>query len=100
MSTSCCASTFPTEKIWLRLGRENFASLIEYLRHRRRPAAELLHRQRARRSWPGRATFVIRVRCAILSDVSDCRKDRDENNRTRCYGRCACTRVDASQRGV
>ena len=36
----------------------------------------------------------------LLSDVSDCRKDRDENNRTRCYGRCACTRVDASQRGV
>jgi hypothetical protein len=33
-----------------------------------------------------------RVWCAI--------QDRYENNRTRCYGRCTCTRVDASQRGV
>jgi hypothetical protein len=32
--------------------------------------------------------------------INDCRKDTDENNRTRCYGRCACTRIDAGQRGV
>src|SRR5262249_4432873 len=28
-----------------------------------------------------------------------CSEDLDENNRTRCYGRCACT-VDAGQRGA
>jgi hypothetical protein len=27
-------------------------------------------------------------------------EDRDENNRIRCYGRCACTRVDTGQRGA
>ena len=27
-------------------------------------------------------------------------KGRDENNRTRCYGRCACTGVGTGQRGA
>jgi hypothetical protein len=31
--------------------------------------------------------------------VRESLEDRDENNRTRCYGRCACTRVDTGQRG-
>ena len=37
--------------------------------------------------------------CWALTKI-ECTEDRDENNRTRCYGRYACTCVDARQRGA